>query len=67
MYTFIIAILDSGYEHAEKADLCLAMGSSLTVTPAAEIPEVKIELNLWSVKQLLFPHSRMLGHLDVWW
>ena len=27
-------------EEGEKADLCLAMGSSLTVTPAADIPEV---------------------------
>ncbi|KAI0376286.1 DHS-like NAD/FAD-binding domain-containing protein [Hypomontagnella monticulosa] len=26
-------------DHAEKADLCLALGSSLTVTPANEIPE----------------------------
>ena len=34
------AVLDKSFEHAEKADLCLAMGSSLTVTPAADIPEV---------------------------
>ena len=27
--------------HSEHADLCLAMGSSLTVTPAADIPEVR--------------------------
>jgi NAD-dependent SIR2 family protein deacetylase len=26
-------------EESEKADLCLAMGSSLTVTPAADLPE----------------------------
>ncbi|KAK6841269.1 hypothetical protein PG989_010176 [Apiospora arundinis] len=26
-------------DHAEKADLCIALGSSLTVTPANEIPE----------------------------
>eukprot|EP00118_Oscarella_pearsei_P009936 m.58799 g.58799 ORF g.58799 m.58799 type:complete len:423 (+) comp34829_c0_seq1:408-1676(+) len=30
---------DGSTNHAEKADLCLAMGSSLTVTPAADIPE----------------------------
>jgi NAD-dependent SIR2 family protein deacetylase len=36
----IAAVLDKSFEHAEKADLCLAMGSSLTVTPAADIPEV---------------------------
>ena len=33
-------VLDKSFEHAERADLCLAMGSSLTVTPAADIPEV---------------------------
>ena len=32
--------LDRSFKHAEEADLCLAMGSSLTVTPAADIPEV---------------------------
>ena len=32
--------LDASYQHAAKADLCLVYGSSLTVTPAAEIPEV---------------------------
>ena len=31
--------INAGFEHAERADLCLAMGSSLTVTPAANIPE----------------------------
>ena len=38
--THTAAVLDKSFEHAEKADLCLAMGSSLTVTPAADIPEV---------------------------
>ena len=32
--------LDTSFDHGGKADLCLAMGSSLTVTPAANIPEV---------------------------
>lgn len=31
--------LNRAYEHAEKADLCICMGSSLTVSPANEIPE----------------------------
>lgn len=31
--------LNNGFEHSEKADLCLAMGSSLTVTPAADMPK----------------------------
>ena len=34
--------LEKSFEEAEVADLCLAMGSSLTVTPAANIPEVNI-------------------------
>ena len=40
-------VLDASFEHAQKADLCLAMGSSLTVTPAADIPEVCFLLSLF--------------------
>lgn len=32
--------LQGSFDHAAKADLCIVFGSSLTVTPAAEIPEV---------------------------
>lgn len=32
--------LETSFDHAAKADLCLAMGSSLTVTPAADIPRI---------------------------
>ena len=32
--------LETSFDHAQKAELCLAMGSSLTVTPAAEVPQV---------------------------
>ncbi len=31
--------LNRSFEEAAKADVCLAMGSSLTVTPAADIPK----------------------------
>lgn len=31
--------LYAGFEHAEKADLCLVLGSSLRVTPAANMPK----------------------------
>ncbi|OMJ87670.1 hypothetical protein SteCoe_10597 [Stentor coeruleus] len=31
--------LDSGFSNSEQSDLCLAMGSSLTVTPAADMPK----------------------------
>jgi len=30
--------LKDGFDNAEKADLCLVLGSSLTVTPAADMP-----------------------------
>ena len=36
--------LQTSFDHAEKADLCVVMGSSLTVTPAANIPEVHQQL-----------------------
>jgi len=29
-----------GFEEAEKADLCICLGSSLTVTPAADMPKI---------------------------
>jgi len=32
--------LENAFQNAKKADLCLVLGSSLTVTPANEIPEV---------------------------
>jgi NAD-dependent SIR2 family protein deacetylase len=31
--------LETSFDHGSKADLCMALGSSLTVTPAADIPE----------------------------
>ncbi|XP_064404500.1 NAD-dependent protein deacylase sirtuin-6-like [Halichondria panicea] len=34
-----VVTLEDSFDHSEKADICLAMGSSLTVTPAANIPE----------------------------
>ncbi|XP_062503701.1 uncharacterized protein LOC134180532 isoform X2 [Corticium candelabrum] len=33
-------VLEASLKHAKVADLCLAMGSSLTVTPAADIPKI---------------------------
>ncbi len=38
---FATVTLEDSFDHSEKADICLAMGSSLTVTPAANIPEVQ--------------------------
>lgn len=42
MMSIIAETLDKSFEHAEEADVCLAMGSSLTVTPAADIPKVSV-------------------------
>jgi len=33
------SVIRKAFEEAQKADLCLVLGSSLTVTPAANIPE----------------------------
>ena len=48
-----IGTLEQSFEHGQQADLCLAMGSSLTVTPAADIPEVRRRsiLEMDSVKE----------------
>lgn len=32
--------LDDGFEHSKNADLCLVLGSSLRVTPAADMPKM---------------------------
>lgn len=32
--------LERAFEHAKRADLCLVLGSSLSVTPSNEIPEI---------------------------
>ena len=32
--------LQGSFEHAGLADLCIVFGSSLTVTPAADVPQV---------------------------
>jgi NAD-dependent SIR2 family protein deacetylase len=35
--------LETSFDHAKRADLCLVLGSSLRVTPAADIPETVAE------------------------
>ena len=40
-YDYIVTgEFEKGNTEVEVADLCIAMGSSLTVTPAADLPEV---------------------------
>ena len=38
--------LEKATDEGDRADLCLAMGSSLTVTPAADIPEVLAHIHI---------------------
>jgi NAD-dependent deacetylase len=35
--------LEASYEHSRKCDLFLVVGSSLVVTPAADMPEVALQ------------------------
>ena len=37
-----IVALQRAFEEGRKADLCLVLGSSLTVSPANEVPEVAV-------------------------
>ena len=32
--------LEAAFEHAQKADMCIVLGSSLRVRPACKVPEV---------------------------
>jgi len=56
--------LKLGYENAEKADLCLAMGSSLTVSPACDMPDtVASAHNLVIVNLQKTPLSKKALHI----
>ena len=63
------AVLDKSFEHAERADLCLAMGSSLTVTPAADIPEVPYVSHslMFIIKITLMKFRRWAQEGGDWW
>lgn len=37
--------LKTAFENADKADLCLVLGSSLTVTPACKVPEKVVRIH----------------------
>jgi len=36
-------VLEKGYGHSYKSDLCIVLGSSLTVTPACDLPKIVAE------------------------
>ena len=38
--------LETSFEHAEQADVCLVLGSSLHVTPAADAPKRVAKLDI---------------------
>ena len=60
------ALADS-YQHSEKCDLFIVVGSSLVVTPAADMPKVALEsgARLVIIKQGETPFDR-LAHLRFW-
>jgi len=41
--------LADSYRHSQKCDLCVVVGSSLVVTPAADMPRVALETGAWLV------------------
>jgi NAD-dependent SIR2 family protein deacetylase len=59
--------LAASYQHSDKCDLFLVVGSSLVVTPAADMPEVALEsgARLVIINQGETPFDR-LAHLRFW-
>ena len=59
--------LEVSYQHSEKCDLFIVVGSSLVVTPAADMPKVALEAGarLVIINQGETPFDR-LAHLRFW-
>jgi NAD-dependent SIR2 family protein deacetylase len=59
--------LEASYQHSEKCDLFVVVGSSLVVTPAATMPRVALEAGarLVIINQGETPFDR-LAHLRFW-
>ena len=59
--------LEASYQHSEKCDLFVVVGSSLVVTPAATMPKVVLEAGarLVIINQGETPFDR-LAHLRFW-
>lgn len=59
--------LETSYQHSEKCDLFVVVGSSLVVTPAATMPKVALEAGarLVIINQGETPFDR-LAHLRFW-
>jgi len=59
--------LEVSYQHSEKCDLFIVAGSSLVVTPAADMPKVALEagVRLVIINQGETPFDR-LAHLRFW-
>ena len=59
--------LEASYQHSEKCDLFIVVGSSLVVTPAADMPKVALEsgARLVIINQGETPFDR-LAHLRFW-
>jgi NAD-dependent SIR2 family protein deacetylase len=59
--------LEASYQHSKKCDLFVVVGSSLVVTPAADMPKVALEagVRLVIINQSETPFDR-LAHLRFW-
>jgi len=59
--------LEASYQHSKKCDLFIVVGSSLVVTPAADMPKVALEAGarLVIINQCETPFDR-LAHLRFW-
>jgi NAD-dependent SIR2 family protein deacetylase len=59
--------LEASYQHSKKCDLFVVVGSSLVVTPAADMPKVALEAGarLVIINQSETPFDR-LAHLRFW-
>jgi len=63
--------LQSAFEHGKKADLCIVLGSSLTVSPACQIPQETVKnggklviVNLQKTPLDRFAHLRLFAKTD---
>jgi NAD-dependent SIR2 family protein deacetylase len=56
--------LTKSFNESEIADLCIAMGSSLTVTPAAHIPKVSDFMIILFIMAL--HHSMLVKEINIW-
>lgn len=60
------AALESAFANAEKADLCIVLGSSLTVSPACLVPKEVTKHGKLVIVNLQTTPQDNLAHLRIW-